>query len=392
MIRVQATAETLFPLFFVALVGLGFLAGGALAFRYQNRIVSEWPQVNAEVTRSYLHQAASRNGTLYRAEWEFRYTAGGREYQVPVQSNTRSTSYQSRKREADEFPAGSHHLIRYDPSNPGHIEIRAAYSFRFFLLPLLFLAVGVVVTLVSGWLLIATRNRGAPLECESCRQPLERTYKFCPRCAAQIPLRERVSRGPKSRYASGGPRAGWIVGGVFTAIGLAALGFGAWAAARNFTVIRSWPEVDAQVTKSSIVRSRSTNGDFRYVLLAEFRYSTGGGEITSQASTSGLNSNIYSSALRNADLYSAGTRHRIRVNPANPKDIRFGAGYTLDFFGVPLALGALGLIFTVLGLVVLLVHTRKPRLCGACHMPVAKTHLYCPYCAAAQGVAPLEPA
>ena len=390
MIRVKARAALLFPLLLVALVGLGFLAGGALGLYHQYSIVSQWPQVNAEVTRSYLHRAASRNGTMYRAEWEFRYAVGGREYQVPVQSNTRTTSYESRQREADEFAAGSHHWIRYDPADPTNIELRAAYSLRFFLLPLMFAAAGIGVTLLSVWLAITARDRGALLACASCQQPLERTYKFCPQCATRIPLRERVSRGPERGSVDHSPRAAWIVGGIFTAGGLTALGFGLWAAVWCFTVVRSWPELDAEVIKSSIVRSRNTNGDFRYVVRAEFRYSAGGAEIRSQTSDSGFNSNIYGNAFRKAELYAAGTHHRIRVNPANPKDIRFDVGYSLDFFGVALALNALGLIFSAVGSGVLIANMRQPRACPSCHMPVAKAHHYCPYCSAAQGSAPFE--
>jgi len=52
MIRAQARAALLFPLLLVALVGLEFLASGAVGLYHQYRIVSQWPQVSAEVTRS----------------------------------------------------------------------------------------------------------------------------------------------------------------------------------------------------------------------------------------------------------------------------------------------------------------------------------------------------
>ena len=388
---IRAQTRFWWPLVFITVIGLTFLAAGAFAFYYQYVIVSQWPQVDAEVTRSELHRSSSPNGTLYRAEWEFRYIVAGREYRTPVQSHTRTTSYDGRKPEADRFAAGTHHLIRYDPADPNTIETNAAYTLGFFALPLIFGGIGLGVALL-GFYLMKWIRPSPMLECASCGQTVEPEYKFCPQCAAKIPLRERATRDRTWRSAPRSPAALWIVGGVFTAVGLAALGFGVWAATRDWTVIRTWPEVEAQVINSALVRSRSINGDFRYRVRADFRYIFGGAEFTSPGSNSGFDWNNYSYVRRKADLYAPDTQHPIRVNPADPKDIRFDVGYTLDFFSTGLFLSVFGLIFATVGLGILLAAVRKSRLCASCKMPIAKAYRFCPHCAVAQNLTPLAPA
>ncbi len=58
----------------------------------------------------------------------------------------------------------------------------------------------------------------------------------------------------------------------------------------------------------------------------------------------------YPEAKRAADSYAPGTTHSIHYNPANPEEIYANAGYTPDFFLLPIALTGIGLLFLVVAL------------------------------------------
>ena len=115
-------------LVFVFLLGLAFVCAGMLSGWRQWSVAAAWPVVDAEVTLSGLYRMKSRNGYVYRAEWEFRYTVDGKQYVTPLQSGVSSSSYASRKAEADQFARGDRHQIRYDPSDPNLIEARATHT------------------------------------------------------------------------------------------------------------------------------------------------------------------------------------------------------------------------------------------------------------------------
>jgi hypothetical protein len=61
---------------------------------------------------------------------------------------------------------------------------------------------------------------------------MERDFHFCPQCAAKIPLRDRAEAGPSETPArKSDTKAAIIVGSIFGALGLVALGFGILALA-----------------------------------------------------------------------------------------------------------------------------------------------------------------
>jgi hypothetical protein len=47
---------------------------------------------------------------------------------IPLQSSITGSGSSSRKAEADQFSRGTRHQMRYDPSDPNRIEVRAGYS------------------------------------------------------------------------------------------------------------------------------------------------------------------------------------------------------------------------------------------------------------------------
>ena len=151
------------------------------------------------------------------------------------------------------------------------------------------------------------------------------------------------------------------VGGFLTALGLLLLGGALWTANR----LKSWPAVEAEVTKSEVSGpfSHSSSGTLVvpaltgshktvYSTKVEFRFAAAGKQFTASSSDE---SDDRGGANQTARDFAPGTRHTIRYNPENPNEIRFNAGYlnvvyTIMFFLNPIAFGLSGLALTRYGL------------------------------------------
>lgn len=183
--------------------------------------------------------------------------------------------------------------------------------------------------------------------------------------------------------ATGGKGVFQLVGGIFAPIGLVLLGVAWFTGHRQYTILKSWPTVDAQVTESRVTRGRDSEGHSMYSVEIQFRYTVNGKDFVTPSSL-GYSSSDYTEMKGKADKYASGSRHPIRYNPGDPNDIRFDVGYNFGFFFLPVLLGGMGLIFAGVG-VGLLVAARSVRtlVCPSCGQPVEKVQSFCPNCAAA---------
>ena len=178
-----------------------------------------------------------------------------------------------------------------------------------------------------------------------------------------------------------------LVGGIFAGVGLVLLGVASWSGNRQYTILKSWPNVQALVTKSQVTHQQSHDSDRNrdttmYQAEIEFQYSVDGKEFVTP-STPGYSTSSYPEMKRMADAYAPGTRHMIRYNPADPNDIRFNAGYNFGFFFLPVLFGGMGIIFSGVGFGVLVASRVVQALqCPACGGSVEKGQKFCPNCAA----------
>jgi Protein of unknown function (DUF3592) len=152
--------------------------------------------------------------------------------------------------------------------------------------------------------------------------------------------------GRKNAIHSRGDR---LVGGIVTALGLLLLGAAWWAGNSRYTILKSWPTVEAAVTKSEVSRSSGLYGSSKtvYHTKIEFMFEAGGKQFTASSSD---DSESRGGAQMTANNYAPGTRHAIRYNPANPNDIRFNAGYSVEFFLTPILFAVFGLSLVWFGL------------------------------------------
>jgi len=85
-----------------------------------------------------------------------------------------------------------------------------------------------------------------------------------------------------------------------------------------------------------------------------FGYTVNGKEYKSLASSSVV-SRSYKLERKYAEQYAPGSRHSIRYDPENFNNIRFEVGYNLRFLFLPVLLGFMGIVFSGLGLIFMLV-------------------------------------
>jgi len=174
-----------------------------------------------------------------------------------------------------------------------------------------------------------------------------------------------------------------LVGLVFTPIGIIMLALAGWTGNRQYTILKTWPSVEAEVTRSEVTRGRDSEGTTMYGTEIEFRYTVDGREFNTPSSSS-YRSSSYREMKGKADRYAPGTRHSILYNPSDPADVHFDAGYNIGFFLLPVILGGMGLMFTGLGIGVLWAsRSEKPLRCPSCGEPVTAGQNFCPACATA---------
>jgi hypothetical protein len=127
-LRLIAAANFIFAIIFV-IIGLPF-------FWRQWQVLRNWPETDAQVIRSEVVAQALGHDNFYRAKLQMVYTVAGQ----PIVSDL--TSYESKNYEAtlqrsEQYPVGSHHPIRYDPSSPSQARVGAGWNRTFFALPIL---------------------------------------------------------------------------------------------------------------------------------------------------------------------------------------------------------------------------------------------------------------
>ena len=170
-------------------------------------------------------------------------------------------------------------------------------------------------------------------------------------------------------------------------IGLGLLTGACFSLNRQYTILKSWPTVDAEVASSELTHRRQTTAESRhpttvYQAHIDFRYSVGGKQYTSPAGRD-YSSSSYAEMKQKVDTYAPGTHHPIRYNPANPNDIRYDAGFSFEFFLAPFILAITGIMFTFGGVAMFVVARVVGRAnvgCPSCGAMVRRTDPRCPNC------------
>jgi hypothetical protein len=128
----------------------------------QIRVVRSWPVRQAQVIRSQVVvQPSAKHEQLYAAKLQIVYVVDGQPVIADLIS-VQSPNYEDVARRAAEFPLGSRHAIRYNPHHPTDARIGASWNRRFFAVPLITLACGLVFAALAGGFFLASRFATAP--------------------------------------------------------------------------------------------------------------------------------------------------------------------------------------------------------------------------------------
>ena len=140
---------------------LGFVGISAPMYWSQYKILRDWPQVRATVvTSEVIAVPTAGGGDLHDIEVRFAYSVDGRPYTGIIHSNHLSTSRARKEKQAQQFPPGSPHIIRYNPQDPADIRAQVGYNVHFFAVPIFVSGVGAIF-LLFGLLIWWVSSRGS---------------------------------------------------------------------------------------------------------------------------------------------------------------------------------------------------------------------------------------
>ena len=127
-----------------------FLVFSLPFFWRQLQVLRNWPETDAQVLRNeVVSQPSSGHENVYRAKLQVLYTVAGQ----PVTSELtsfESSNYEATQKRTEEFPVGSHHLVRYNPANPVQARIGAGWNRAYFALPLIVLAMAALFAFIGA--------------------------------------------------------------------------------------------------------------------------------------------------------------------------------------------------------------------------------------------------
>jgi hypothetical protein len=128
-------------------------------FWRQYTVLRTWPVADAQILRSeVVTEPGPGHDQLYSAKLTVLYSVNAKATTAELTSY-QSSNYQATQDRVAQFPVGSHHLIRYAPQDPSQVRIGAEWNARFFVVPLVILAMGAVFAVIAALcFMLATRR------------------------------------------------------------------------------------------------------------------------------------------------------------------------------------------------------------------------------------------
>ncbi len=152
--------------------------------------------------------------------------------------------------------------------------------------------------------------------------------------------------------------------------GLSALGGAAWQLIEQLCILKTWPEIKAEVTSSQLtshvvtreekIRDQDSEGSSSrprtrtvrttmYGAAINLRYTVNGQEYNTPT-TAGYETSDSGMMQELVQRYAPGSRHPTRYDPSDPGKIRIEVSNTPFFFALPLILGAMGTVLLLISL------------------------------------------
>ncbi len=143
---------------------------------------------------------------------------------------------------------------------------------------------------------------------------------------------------------------------IFGVLGALLLLAGVFLGWKQNQILTTWPKVEATVIESRIVMKSPTT----FGAEITFRYPADAKERTTTI-TPGFETASREKMQAKLKQFAPGSEHLVRFNPRDPDILIFNAGYTSDFFTLPLVLSLTGLVLAAVGIApALLGRTARP--------------------------------
>lgn len=389
------------PRLFMSLLALAFFAAGVGLFVQHVSILRTWQPVQATVVRSEVIEFRnSKQRSMYRGEVELAYHVGGQRYQTPETFNHASSSESAIRGQMETtYASRTRHRIFYDPGNPYSVRWDVGINFTFFLLPIVFTGVGLILVGICYFL---WRLPYPPkLACSHCGTRGAAADRFCPRCGDALTPVDRPVRHdpvptpdeandpddddfeiPPPEPRRENPRALLLVGAFFALPGVGCLIGAAYLGWTTFVATELWPTTEATVTAAKIEAYRSGDGTPSYQLAIEFNHGAGP-QSAHAAGRSLYSSSSYPWIVKRLKRFAVGSKHTVRVNARDPADVRFDVESPLLNWMPTAGLGLFGGIFAAIGLG--LVTWGLKRRCANCRRHLRRRASFCAGCGKAVG-------
>jgi hypothetical protein len=275
-----------------------------------------WRQAEATVGKGEVVP----KGTMYRARIVVSFDAAGQHVETEAEHPYSGSNFAWISKHADDFPAGSRIVIRYDPDDPQSARLNPGVNFDTF---------GIASILLGAALL----------------------FGIVALLAYGSAKRSRVTAtNEDDEVAARALRVEWLGFSAFVGvIGLSLLA-GSFFAFRIALEKKEWPVIDGRVAASEVIARRVSKArQLMYATRVHFSYVVAGKSYVTPVDSNTSRSSKARTEEILATEYRRDSVHPLRMNPRNPHDVTLASD---SLFFLPLALGAGGaLTFALIALV-----------------------------------------
>jgi hypothetical protein len=156
---VQRNSRVTISVFAIAcfLFGVASIALAIPFYWKQSSVIRNWQGANAIVRSSEVVQITQGGQKLWATRFEMTFEADGKIVVATVNGYRQAALRDRVEQAAQRYPAGSSHLVRYNPQNPSDIRLDTDQPRRYYQLPIALGITGAIFIAIAMALFYLTR-------------------------------------------------------------------------------------------------------------------------------------------------------------------------------------------------------------------------------------------
>lgn len=139
------------------LFGIASIALAIPFYWKQSSVIRNWPTATAQVRDSQVVQITQGGQKLWATRFEFTFEADGKIVLATVNGYRQAALKERVEAAAQLYPAGSSHLIRYNPQNPSDVRLDTDKPRRYYQLPIALTITGGIFIVIAMGLFYITK-------------------------------------------------------------------------------------------------------------------------------------------------------------------------------------------------------------------------------------------